>query len=209
MKARITTKMSKGLLIVVSAPSGCGKGTILSEILKDDKFYYSVSATTRNPREGEVNGVNYHFITKADFEERIKNNAMLEYAEYCGNYYGTPKKEIEEMREKGKNVLLEIEVQGAMKVRDICPDAVFIFILPPSVAELERRLRKRGTETDDVIAERVSQAKGEIAFAEKYDYVVVNNALEDAISDFRAVIKAEEQKVSNAREIIDEVINNA
>lgn len=209
MKARITTKMSKGLLIVVSAPSGCGKGTILSEILKDDKFYYSVSATTRNPREGEVNGVNYHFITKADFEERIKNNAMLEYAEYCGNYYGTPKKEIEEMREKGKNVLLEIEVQGAMKVRDICPDAIFIFILPPSVAELERRLRKRGTETDDVIAERVSQAKGELAFAEKYDYVVVNNALEDAISDFRAVIKAEEQKVSNAREIIDEVINNA
>lgn len=209
MKARITTKMSKGLLIVVSAPSGCGKGTILSEILKDDKFYYSVSATTRNPREGEVNGVNYHFITKADFEERIKNNAMLEYAEYCGNYYGTPKKEIEEMREKGKNVLLEIEVQGAMKVRDICPDAVFIFILPPSVAELERRLRKRGTETDDVIAERVSQAKSELAFAEKYDYVVVNNALEDAISDFRAVIKAEEQKVSNAREIIDEVINNA
>lgn len=209
MKARITTKMSKGLLIVVSAPSGCGKGTILGEILKDDKFYYSVSATTRNPREGEVNGVNYHFITKADFEERIKNNAMLEYAEYCGNYYGTPKKEIEEMREKGKNVLLEIEVQGAMKVRDICPDAVFIFILPPSVAELERRLRKRGTETDDVIAERVSQAKGELAFAEKYDYVVVNNALEDAISDFRAVIKAEEHKVSNAREIIDEVINNA
>jgi guanylate kinase len=153
--------------------------------------------------------VNYHFITKADFEGRIKNNAMLEYAEYCGNYYGTPKKEIEEMREKGKNVLLEIEVQGAMKVREICPYAVFIFILPPSVAELERRLRKRGTETDDVIAERVSQAKGELAFAEKYDYVVVNNALEDAISDFRAVIKAEEQKVSNAREIIDEVINNA
>ncbi|MBE6859833.1 MAG: guanylate kinase [Ruminococcus sp.] len=202
-------KMSKGLLIVVSAPSGCGKGTILGEILKDDKFYYSVSATTRSPREGEQNGVNYHFITREDFEERIKNNAMLEYAEYCGNYYGTPKKEIEEMREMGKNVLLEIEVQGAMKVREICPDAVFVFILPPSVNELERRLRKRGTETDEVIAERVSQAKGELAFAEKYDYVVVNNALEDAICDFRAVIKAEELKVSNAKEIIDEVINNA
>ncbi|MBO5384078.1 MAG: guanylate kinase [Ruminococcus sp.] len=201
--------MSKGLLIVVSAPSGCGKGTILGEILKDDKFYYSVSATTRSPREGEQNGVNYHFITREDFEERIKNNAMLEYAEYCGNYYGTPKKEIEEMREMGKNVLLEIEVQGAMKVREICPDAVFVFILPPSVNELERRLRKRGTETDEVIAERVSQAKGELAFAEKYDYVVVNNALEDAICDFRAVIKAEELKVSNAKEIIDEVINNA
>lgn len=209
MKARKMKKMSKGLLIVVSAPSGCGKGTILGEILKDDKFYYSVSATTRSPREGEQNGVNYHFITREDFEERIKNNAMLEYAEYCGNYYGTPKKEIEEMREMGKNVLLEIEVQGAMKVREICPDALFVFILPPSVNELERRLRKRGTETDEVIAERVSQAKGELAFAEKYDYVVVNNALEDAICDFRAVIKAEELKVSNAREIIDEVINNA
>lgn len=209
MKARKMKKMSKGLLIVVSAPSGCGKGTILGEILKDDKFYYSVSATTRSPRDGEQNGVNYHFITREDFEERIKNNAMLEYAEYCGNYYGTPKKEIEEMREMGKNVLLEIEVQGAMKVREICPDAVFVFILPPSVNELERRLRKRGTETDEVIAERVSQAKGELAFAEKYDYVVVNNALEDAICDFRAVIKAEELKVSNAREIIDEVINNA
>lgn len=201
--------MNKGLLIVVSAPSGCGKGTILSEVLKDDRFYYSVSATTRSPRLGEVNGVTYHFITKQDFEERIKNNAMLEYAEYCGNYYGTPKKEIDEMREQGKNVILEIEVQGAMKVRGICPDAVFIFVLPPSVAELERRLKKRATETDDVIAQRVSQARSEIELARKYDYVVVNAALEDAINDFKAVIKAEELKVSNAQDLIDEVINNA
>lgn len=201
--------MNKGLLIVVSAPSGCGKGTILSEVLKDDRFYYSVSATTRSPRLGEVNGATYHFITKQDFEERIKNNAMLEYAEYCGNYYGTPKKEIDEMREQGKNVILEIEVQGAMKVREICPDAVFIFVLPPSVAELERRLKKRATETDDVIAQRVSQARSEIELARKYDYVVVNAALEDAINDFKAVIKAEELKVSNAQDLIDEVINNA
>lgn len=201
--------MNKGLLIVVSAPSGCGKGTILSEVLKDDRFYYSVSATTRSPRLGEVNGVTYHFITKQDFEGRIKNNAMLEYAEYCGNYYGTPKKEIDEMREQGKNVILEIEVQGAMKVREICPDAVFIFVLPPSVAELERRLKKRATETDDVIAQRVSQARSEIELARKYDYVVVNAALEDAINDFKAVIKAEELKVSNAQDLIDEVINNA
>lgn len=201
--------MNKGLLIVVSAPSGCGKGTILSEVLKDDRFYYSVSATTRSPRLGEVNGVTYHFITKQDFEERIKNSAMLEYAEYCGNYYGTPKKEIDEMREQGKNVILEIEVQGAMKVREICPDAVFIFVLPPSVAELERRLKKRATETDDVIAQRVSQARSEIELARKYDYVVVNAALEDAINDFKAVIKAEELKVSNAQDLIDEVINNA
>ena len=203
------TIMNKGLLIVVSAPSGCGKGTILSEVLKDDRFYYSVSATTRSPRLGEVNGVTYHFITKQDFEERIKNNAMLEYAEYCSNYYGTPKKEIDEMREQGKNVILEIEVQGAMKVREICPDAVFIFVLPPSVAELERRLKKRATETDDVIAQRVSQARSEIELARKYDYVVVNAALEDAINDFKAVIKAEELKVSNAQDLIDEVINNA
>ncbi|MBO5264642.1 MAG: guanylate kinase [Ruminococcus sp.] len=201
--------MNKGLLIVVSAPSGCGKGTILSEVLKDDRFYYSVSATTRSPRLGEVNGVTYHFITKQDFEERIKNNAMLEYAEYCGNYYGTPKKEIDEMREQGKNVILEIEVQGAMKVREICPDAVFIFVLPPSIAELERRLKKRATETDDVIAQRVSQARSEIELARKYDYVVVNAALEDAINDFKTVIKAEELKVSNAQDLIDEVINNA
>lgn len=201
--------MNKGLLIVVSAPSGCGKGTILSEVLKDDRFYYSVSATTRSPRLGEVNGVTYHFITKQDFEERIKNNAMLEYAEYCGNYYGTPKKEIDKMREQGKNVILEIEVQGAMKVREICPDAVFIFVLPPSVAELERRLKKRATETDDVIAQRVSQARSEIELARKYDYVVVNAALEDAINDFKTVIKAEELKVSNAQDLIDEVINNA
>ncbi|CDF00558.1 guanylate kinase [Ruminococcus sp. CAG:624] len=201
--------MNKGLLIVVSAPSGCGKGTILSEVLKDDRFYYSVSATTRSPRLGEVNGATYHFITKQDFEERIKNNAMLEYAEYCGNYYGTPKKEIDEMREQGKNVILEIEVQGAMKVREICPDAVFIFVLPPSVAELERRLKKRATETDDVIAQRVSQARSEIELARKYDYVVVNAALEDAINDFKTVIKAEELKVSNAQDLIDEVINNA
>lgn len=201
--------MNKGLLIVVSAPSGCGKGTILSEVLKDDRFYYSVSATTRSPRLGEVNGVTYHFITKQDFEERIKNNAMLEYAEYCGNYYGTPKKEIDEMREQGKNVILEIEVQGAMKVREICPDAVFIFVLPPSVAELEHRLKKRATETDDVIAQRVSQARSEIELARKYDYVVVNAALEDAINDFKTVIKAEELKVSNAQDLIDEVINNA
>ena len=171
--------MNKGLLIVVSAPSGCGKGTILSEVLKDDRFYYSVSATTRSPRLGEVNGVTYHFITKQDFEEQ------------------------------GKNVILEIEVQGAMKVREICPDAVFIFVLPPSVAELERRLKKRATETDDVIAQRVSQARSEIELARKYDYVVVNAALEDAINDFKTVIKAEELKVSNAQDLIDEVINNA
>ena len=123
--------MSKGLLIVVSAPSGCGKGTVLAEVLKNDNFYYSVSATTRAPREGEVNGVNYHFLTKEKFEELIATGGVLEYAQYCDNYYGTPKKAVEDKLCEGRDVILEIEVQGAMKIKEACPDAVFIFILPP------------------------------------------------------------------------------
>ena len=201
--------MNKGLLIVVSAPSGCGKGTILGEVLKEDNFYYSVSATTRCPREGEVNGINYHFISKEEFQERIDSNGMLEYAEYCGNYYGTPRKEVEQMRLDGKDVILEIEVKGAMKVRTLCPDAIFVFIAPPSVKELERRLRKRGTETDDVIAKRVSEAANELTYAPKYDYLIVNGALEKAVDDFKTVIKAEKLKACYATEILDEVINNA
>lgn len=182
--------MKKGLLIVVSAPSGCGKGTILSEILKDEKYYYSVSATTRNPRPGEVNGVNYHFISKQEFEDRINNDGMLEYAQYCDNYYGTPKKEVDEKLNEGKHVILEIEVQGAMKVKEICPEAKFIFIAPPSIQELERRLRKRGTETDEVIMQRVSQAERELSYANKYNYIVVNGELKDAINDFKCIIRA-------------------
>lgn len=190
--------MNKGLLIVVSAPSGCGKGTILSEILKEDGYYYSVSATTRNPREGEVDGVNYHFISKEEFQQRISENGMLEYAQYCGNYYGTPKKEVDDMRSRGRDVILEIEVQGAMKVKKLCPDAVFIFIAPPSVAELERRLRKRGTETDEVIAQRVAEAEGEISHACEYDYVIVNGALEDAIEYFKTVVRAEKLRADRS-----------
>lgn len=127
--------MNKGLLIVVSAPSGCGKGTILAEILKDPQFYYSISATTRKPRDGEVDGVNYHFLSRERFEDLIQNNGLLEYAQFCDNYYGTPRKQVEEKLNEGKNVILEIEVQGAMKIKKTCPEAVFIFILPPSVKE--------------------------------------------------------------------------
>lgn len=201
--------MSKGRLIVFSAPSGCGKGTMLAEILKDDRFYCSVSATTRNPREGEVDGVNYHFLTTEQFQEKINCDGLLEYAKYCDNFYGTLKSEVDDNIAKGKNVILEIEVQGAMKIREIRPDALFVFIAPPSVKELERRLRKRGTETDDVIAKRVAQASNELTYADKYDYIIVNDALEDAISDFMAVIKAESLKTENSREILNEVIKNA
>jgi guanylate kinase len=187
--------MEKGLLIVVSAPSGCGKGTILEEILKDDKYYYSVSATTRKPRVGETNGVQYHFLTMEDFQNRIDNGGMLEYAQYCDNYYGTPKKEVEEKLNEGKHVILEIEVQGAMKVKDICPEATFIFITPPSLEELERRLRKRNTESEEVIKQRVAQAEREIPYSKYYDYVIVNDDIKDAIDDFKSVIRACELKV--------------
>lgn len=199
---------NKGLLLVVSAPSGCGKGTILGEILKDDSFYYSISATTRAPREGEQDGVNYHFITKEEFEQRIALGGMLEYAQYCGNYYGTPKKEVEQMREAGRDVILEIEVEGAMKVRALCPDAVFLFIAPPSVEELRRRLNKRGTEAAEVIEERVSQASRELSYANRYDYIIVNGELEKAIQDFRTVVRAEKLRTKNGNKI-DEVLNHA
>lgn len=199
----------KGILIVVSAPSGCGKGTILAEILKDESFYYSVSATTRSPRRGETDGVQYHFISKEQFEKNIKEGKMLEYAKYCDNYYGTVKSDVEEKLSQGMNVILEIEVQGAMQIKNICPDAVFIFIAPPSVSELRRRLKKRNTETDKVIEERVAQAADEIKFASDYDYIVVNAELSDAINDFKSVIRAEQLKSVHSENIINEVLENA
>lgn len=201
--------MNKGRLIVLSAPSGCGKGTILEKVLEDDNFYLSVSATTRDPRSGEIDGVNYHFITKEDFESRIASDGMLEYAEYCGNYYGTPQKEINEQLEAGKDVILEIEVQGALKVMELRPDALFVFVIPPSIEELRRRLRKRGTESEEVIEERVNRAVEEIKYAHKYDYIIVNNVLEDAVNDFRTVVKAEKLRRAYADELLDEVIKNA
>lgn len=201
--------MNKGRLIVFSAPSGCGKGTMLAEILKDKNYCVSVSATTREPREGEVDGVNYHFISKGDFLQKVADSEFLEYAEYCDNYYGTLISEVDGRLNDGLNVILEIEVQGAMKIREKRPDALFIFIAPPSVNELRRRLKKRGTETDEVIEKRVSQAAGEIALAQKYDYIIVNDALEDAVSDFFAVMRAEKLKAEFSENTINEVLKNA
>ena len=201
--------MNKGRLIVFSAPSGCGKGTMLEEILKDKSFALSVSATTRAPREGEKDGVNYHFLTREDFEQRIADGKFIEHAEYCQNLYGTLVSEVDGRLEQGLNVILEIEPQGAMKIREKRPDAVFIFVVPPSINELRRRLKKRGTETDEVIEERVSKATWEVSQAEKYDYVIVNDALEDAISDFFAVIRGEQLKVDYSGDIINEVLKNA
>jgi guanylate kinase len=202
-------RMSKGRLIVFSAPSGCGKGTMLAEILKDENYCVSVSATTRSPREGEVDGVNYYFMSKGDFLQRVADSEFLEYAEYCDNYYGTLMSEVDGKLNEGKNVILEIEVQGAQKIREKRPDALMIFILPPSVSELRRRLKKRGTETDEVIEQRVSQAAREIEVASKYDYAIVNDALEDAISDFFAVMRAEKLKTQFSENTINEVLKNA
>ncbi len=198
--------MSKGLLIVVSAPSGCGKGTLLAEVLKNDNFYYSVSATTRAPREGEVNGVNYHFTSKEDFEKLIASGGVLEYARYCGNYYGTPRKAVEDKLAEGRDVILEIEVQGAMKIKQSCPEAVFVFILPPSVETLKERLEKRGTETADVIAKRVAEARGEIEKAYNYDYVIVNDDLDTAVSEFIKAVEAEKLTVKHSKDLIDRVL---
>ncbi|HAG14087.1 MAG TPA: guanylate kinase [Ruminococcus sp.] len=181
----------KGLLIVLSGPSGCGKGTMVAEILKRGDCAVSVSATTRNPREGEENHVHYHFVSKTEFEQMIADNQLLEYAEYCGNYYGTPRSYVDELREAGKHVILEIEVQGAFQIRERCPDAVLVFTVPPTIDELRRRLHKRGTETEDVIEKRINRAKEELPLAEKYDYIVLNDALEDAVDDFAAVLRAE------------------
>lgn len=201
--------MSKGRLIVFSAPSGCGKGTMLREILRDENFYISVSATTREPREGEVDGVDYHFISREEFQKLIDNNGMLEYAEYCDNLYGTPVKEVREQLDKGRNVILEIEVKGAMKIRKLCPEALFIFVVPPSLKELDRRLRKRGTETEEVIIQRVERAAEEIPYAVKYDYIIVNDGLEEAVEDFRSIVRAESFRAEFARELINEVMKNA
>lgn len=187
--------MEQGILFVVSAPSGCGKGTILSRILKDKKFYYSVSATTRTPREGETDGVNYHFLGKDKFQQLIAENAFLEYAEYCENYYGTLKAPIEEHLAQGEHVILEIEVQGAMQIRKLRPDAKFIFIAPPSLEVIRQRLEHRGTEDTETINKRITQAGEELGFQNQYDYCIVNDVLEDAVSDFKAVVRAEELKI--------------
>lgn len=201
--------MAKGRLIVFSAPSGCGKGTMLEQILKNEDFCVSVSATTRSPREGEIDGVNYYFISKDEFVSRISDGKFLEYAEYCGNFYGTPMDKVNEMLERGKNVILEIEVQGAIKVMNKRPDALSIFIAPPSINELRRRLHKRGTETEEVIEQRVAQASNEVALAARYDYIIVNDALEDAVDDFFHVVRAEQLRADKRPEIIADIIRNS
>lgn len=192
----------KGLLIVISGPSGVGKGTVRKALFqrKDHNLDFSISMTTRAPREGEVEGKDYFYVTKEKFQEEIQKGNLLEYAKFVNNYYGTPKDKVIEKLEEGKEVVLEIEVQGAMQVKAKMPDAVFIFIAPPSYKALETRLINRGTETSDVILERLNKAKNEIVLASSYDYIVVNDEVENAVDKIIAIIRAEHAKCNRALE---------
>ena len=187
----------RGLLIVFSGPSGVGKGTVRQEIFStpDHKFEYSVSMTTRAQRPGEVDGKDYFFRSREEFEELIRNGQMLEYAEYVGNYYGTPLTYVNETLDKGIDVFIEIEVQGALQVKKKVPDAVFIFLTPPDLNELQERLVGRGTDSEEVIAQRIERAREEIALMSEYDYAIVNDEVPLAAERVKRVIEAEHFRV--------------
>lgn len=183
--------MKKGLLIVMSGPSGVGKGTIRDILFENKKLdlFFSVSMTTRKPRPGEVDGVDYYFVSKEEFLKNVEEDNLLEWTEYVGNYYGTPKSKVEEMRNDGKNVLLEIDVNGASNVLSKVDDAVSIFIAPPSMEELERRIRHRGTESEETIQNRIERARKELKFEKQYKYVVINNERNEAVDEITELIK--------------------
>ena len=200
----------KGLLLVVSGPSGVGKGTLMKLLLeKNPNLRLSVSATTRSPRPGEVDGESYFFLTRPQFDALIAEDGFLEYAIYGDNCYGTPKKMVEDARAVGQDVILEIEVQGAMQIREKCPDAVLIFILPPSYEELKTRLIGRHTEPTEVVERRLATAKRELLRAGEYDYAVVNDQLETAAEQLLAVIEAAKCTANEMKEFIDEVNRHA
>lgn len=194
-----------GKLFVLSGPSGAGKGTICKRLLEEtDKLDLSVSMTTRKPRVGETDGVSYFFTEKEVFQEHIKKGNLLEYAEVYGNYYGTPKTPVLDKLSRGIDVILEIDMQGALKVKESYPDGVFIFILPPSMTELRKRLTGRGTETAEAIELRLGEALKELSYIDKYDYCVVNGVLEEAVARVKAIVVAEHSKVAfTAEELIE------
>lgn len=199
--------IKKGLLIIISGFSGTGKGTAIKKLLElyPNDYCLSISATTRNPREGEVHGREYFFKTKEDFEEMIMKQELIEYTQYVDNYYGTPKEYVEDQMDAGHNIILEIEIDGALNVKKLYPDALLIFLLPPSIKELEKRLRERGTESEDVIADRIKRASEESKVIREYDYVVVNDTIDDCVSTIHNIVEIEELKVYRQEEVIHNI----
>ena len=200
--SKILKSSSKGSLIVLSGPSGSGKDSVCERLKEyNDNFWVSISCTTRKPREGEEDGVNYFFITEEEFKEKIENDDLLEYAIYNNNYYGTPKSKIQEYLNKGIDVILVIEVQGALKIKQNIPEAIFIFLMPPTMKDLVYRLKKRGTETDNKIIERFKKAYNEINELSKYNYVVVNDELDNSARKVNSIIEAQKCMVDRIEEV--------
>ena len=199
--------IKKGLLIIISGFSGTGKGTAIKKLLElyPNDYCLSISATTRNPRDGEVHGREYFFKTKEDFEEMIMKQELIEYTQYVDNYYGTPKEYVEDQMDAGHNIILEIEIDGALNVKKLYPDALLIFLLPPSIKELEKRLRERGTESEDVIADRIKRASEESKVIREYDSVVVNDTIDDCVSTIHNIVEIEGLKVYRQEEVIHNI----
>ena len=197
---------TRGILLVISGFAGTGKGTLVHELVeKYDNYALSVSATTRAPRPGEINGVHYFFKTREEFEEMIRDNRLIEYASYVGNYYGTPKEYVQQQLENGKDVILEIEIQGALKIKEQFPDTLLLFLVPPSASVLEERLRGRGTETDEAVRKRLHRAVEESGFIGKYDYLIVNDVLEICVRETHEIIQSQHYRVDQKREFIDKL----
>lgn len=192
-----------GLLVIVSGPSGAGKGTVVSELIKDSSYALSTSITTREARQGEIDGVHYFFRTQKQFEQMIQKNELLEYAEFCGNYYGTPTFYVEQQLKQGKNVILEIEVQGALQVKQRFKDAILIFLTPPNIIELRNRLEKRATETLEKINMRMKRAREEIKLIDKYDYIVINEVVEEAVNCINDIVKSEKMSAKRHTNLIN------
>ena len=199
----------QGLLVVLSAPSGCGKDTVLSELDNRLEIRRSVSMTTRPIRAQETDGVDYYFVDEAYFLKMLDEDKILEYTSYSGNYYGTPRQAVDEWLRSGETVVLKIEVEGAGNIRRLYPDSVSIFLVPPSMHVLEDRLRKRSSESEEEIQSRMTIARNEMQHATQYDYIVVNDRLDDAVSDIRAIIRSERHKTSRCGNIISEVMHHA
>ena len=193
----------KGILIVVSGFSGAGKGTLMKELVRTyENYALSVSMTTRSPRPGEEEGKEYFFVSEEEFKEKLEQDGLIEYANYCGNYYGTPREYVERQLEKGKDVILEIEIQGALKIKEKLPTALLIFVMPPDAAELKKRLEGRGTESPEVIAQRICRAREEAVGIEEYDFLIINDRLEECVKEMHVLIQAAHSTPARNTELI-------